>query len=131
MTKKYISKLLKMFPDIASGRKNFNYFEKFNSNNLYIPFILIALTSLIESYLNIFHSYFLIENKTTIFDKNELFFGKILKFILFYFILSNNLSVYYLLLGNLFSRFLFLLTLLRQLKFLSFKTFLEILKKEI
>jgi hypothetical protein len=28
MTKKYISKLLKLFPDIASGRKNFKYFEK-------------------------------------------------------------------------------------------------------
>ena len=28
MTKKYISDLLKMFPDIASGRKNFKYFEK-------------------------------------------------------------------------------------------------------
>ena len=28
MTKKYISDLLKMFPNIASGRKNFKYFEK-------------------------------------------------------------------------------------------------------
>ena len=28
MIKKYISELLKMFPNIASGRKNFKYFEK-------------------------------------------------------------------------------------------------------
>ena len=28
MTKKYINELLKMFPNIASGRKNFKYFEK-------------------------------------------------------------------------------------------------------
>ena len=34
MTKKYITKLLKMFPDIASGRKNFNYFEKRIKDNL-------------------------------------------------------------------------------------------------
>ena len=27
MTKKYISDLLKIYPDIASGRKNFKYFE--------------------------------------------------------------------------------------------------------
>ena len=34
MIKKYISELLKMFPDIASGRKNFNYFEKRIKDNL-------------------------------------------------------------------------------------------------
>ena len=34
MTKKYISDLLKMFPDIASGRKNFKYFEKRIKKNL-------------------------------------------------------------------------------------------------
>ena len=34
MTKKYISDLLKMFPDIASGRKNFKYFEKRVKDNL-------------------------------------------------------------------------------------------------
>jgi hypothetical protein len=36
MTKKYISELLKTFPDIASGRKNFNYFEKRIKQNLKI-----------------------------------------------------------------------------------------------
>ena len=36
MTKKYISELLKMFPDIASGRKNFQYFEKRIKQNLKI-----------------------------------------------------------------------------------------------
>ena len=36
MTKKYISKLLKMFPDISSGRKNFKYFEKRIKENLKI-----------------------------------------------------------------------------------------------
>ena len=34
MTKKYITELLKMFPDIASGRKNFDYFEKRIKDNL-------------------------------------------------------------------------------------------------
>ena len=28
MPKKYINELLKMFPNIASGKKNFKYFEK-------------------------------------------------------------------------------------------------------
>ena len=36
MAKNYIRELLKMFPDIASGRKNFVYFEKRIKNNLKI-----------------------------------------------------------------------------------------------
>ena len=36
MTKKYISELLKMFPNIACGRKNFKYFEKRINENLKI-----------------------------------------------------------------------------------------------
>ena len=36
MTKKYISDLLKIFPDIASGRKNFKYFEERVKQNLKI-----------------------------------------------------------------------------------------------
>ena len=34
MTKNYVRELLKMFPDIASGRKNFKYFEKRIRKNL-------------------------------------------------------------------------------------------------
>ena len=34
MTKNYVNKLLKMFPNIASGRKNFKYFEKRIKENL-------------------------------------------------------------------------------------------------
>ena len=34
MKKNYINILLKMFPDIASGRKNFKYFEKKKKKNL-------------------------------------------------------------------------------------------------
>ena len=36
MTKKYIRELLEIFPDIASGRKNFNDFEKRIKENLKI-----------------------------------------------------------------------------------------------
>ena len=36
MTKNYIVELLKMFPNIASGRKNFIYFEKRIKENLRI-----------------------------------------------------------------------------------------------
>ena len=36
MTKRYISEILKMFPDVASGRKNFKYFEKRVNLNLKI-----------------------------------------------------------------------------------------------
>lgn len=111
--------------------ENFNYFEKFNSNNLYILFSIVAITSLVESYLNIFHSYFLIENKTIIYDRNDLMFGKVFKFIIFYFILSNNLSIYYLLLGNMFSRLLFLLTLAKHKKFFSLNIALKIIKADV
>ena len=34
MTKSYIKTLLKIFPNIASGRKNFKYFEKRINKNL-------------------------------------------------------------------------------------------------
>jgi len=34
MKKPYIKKLLKLFPDIASGRKNFEYFERRIKKNL-------------------------------------------------------------------------------------------------
>ena len=34
MAQKYIKKILKIFPDIASGRKNFKYFEKRVKKNL-------------------------------------------------------------------------------------------------
>ena len=34
MTQNYIKKILKIFPNIASGRKNFKYFEKRINKNL-------------------------------------------------------------------------------------------------
>ena len=34
MIPNYIKKILKIFPDIASGRKNFKYFEKRIKKNL-------------------------------------------------------------------------------------------------
>ena len=34
MAENYIKKILKTFPDIASGRKNFEYFEKRIKKNL-------------------------------------------------------------------------------------------------
>ena len=36
MTKNYVNKLLKMFPNIASGRKNFTHFEKRIKQNIRI-----------------------------------------------------------------------------------------------
>ena len=36
MMKNYVNELLKLFPDIASGRKNFKYFEKRVKHNLKI-----------------------------------------------------------------------------------------------
>ena len=36
MVQNYIKKILKIFPDIASGRKNFKYFEKRIKKNLKI-----------------------------------------------------------------------------------------------
>ena len=34
MAQNYIKKILKIFPDIASGRKNFKYFDKRIKKNL-------------------------------------------------------------------------------------------------
>ena len=38
MTKNYIKKILKIFPDITSGRKNFKYFEKRIKKNLILTY---------------------------------------------------------------------------------------------
>ena len=38
MAKNYIKKILKIFPDIASGRKNFKYFDKRIKKNLILSY---------------------------------------------------------------------------------------------
>lgn len=105
------------------------YFEKYNAYNLYILFLIIALSAVSESQLNIFKSYLLIDNSTREFDIVDLFYGKILKFFVFYLLLINNYSVYYLLFFNLVLRVFSILHLIKiksLFSFAYFKIFLTI-----
>tara|TARA_B100001029_G_C15057055_1_gene455215 strand:+ start:447 stop:1883 length:1437 start_codon:yes stop_codon:yes gene_type:complete len=88
------------------------YFEKFNANNLYIIFIIISLLTTVEASIEISSKYLLALNETRKFDLYELVVFKLSRLIIFYFLLINDFSVYYLLLTNLIIRSTFLLNVL-------------------
>ena len=81
------------------------YFAKYNANNLFILFLIIAFSSVSES-IQIFKSFLLIENLTKEYDLTDLFYGKVLKIIIFAILLTYGFSVYYLLFFNLIFKFL-------------------------
>lgn len=89
-----------------------SYFERFNANNLIYFYLLITSLTFVESCINLFHAHFVAKERSPLLDINELILSKLLRFIIFYILLSNNYSIYYLLLANLLIRSLFLLRLL-------------------
>ena len=88
--------------------KYFGYFEKFNIDNINYLLIMLALLSSIESCLVISDGYFVATQKSKIFDTYELYFYKIPRLFVFYFLLSFGYSVFYLLFFTIILRFLFL-----------------------
>ena len=89
-----------------------SYFERFNANNLIYFYLLITALTFVESCINLFHAHFVAKQKSPLLDLNELILSKLLRFIIFYILLANNYSIYYLLLASLLIRSLFLLRLL-------------------
>lgn len=90
----------------------FGYFNKYNAENLYILFLVIALLTTLESIIEVSSKYLLAIKKTKKLDIYELFIFKFLRLIIFFLLLINNFSVYYLLLANLTIRFVFLVAIL-------------------
>lgn len=91
----------------------FNYFTKFNADNLAYLLIMIATWSTLESLLSLFDTYFLSIKKNITYDLSDLYLYKIPRLILFYIILNNGLSVYYLIASSVLLRFLLFIHLFR------------------
>ena len=104
----------------------FQYFEKFNAKNLSILFLIISLLACVEASIELSSKYLLALKETAKFDINELIVFKLFRIIIFYLLLINEYSVYYLLLANLILRTVFLIRVL-----LSRKTSLINLIKSI
>ena len=90
----------------------FQYFEKFNAENLSILFLIISLLACVEASIELSSKYLLALKETAKFDINELIVFKLFRLVIFYFLLINGYSVYYLLLANLTLRTLFLIRVL-------------------
>ena len=103
------------------------YFDKFNAENLYIIFILISLLTTVESSIEVSSKYLLALNETRKFDLYELLIFKFSRLVIFYFLLINDYSVYYLLLTNLVIRSIFLASVLNYEK----KGLIKIIKRII
>ena len=103
----------------------FGYFEKFNADNLIILFLIIAGLTTVESSIELSAKYLLAQKETPKFDLYELLLFKLTRLAIFYFLLANGYSVYFLLLTNLILRSLLLI------KTLNYKSqgVLKILKK--
>lgn len=89
------------------------YFEKFNITNINYLLIMLACLSTIESCLVISDGYFVATEKSKIFDTYELFFYKVPRLFVFYFLLNNGYSVFYLIFITIILRFLFLISILK------------------
>ena len=94
------------------GLKAIGYFEKFNADNMFILFAIIAVLTFVESSIELSSKYLLALKKTEKYDLNELLIFKFLRLVIFYILLSNGFSVYYLLLTNLILRSLLLVRVL-------------------
>jgi hypothetical protein len=74
---------------------------------------MLACLSTIESCLVISDAYFVATEKSKIFDTYELFFYKIPRLFVFYFLLNNGYSVFYLIFITIILRFLLLISILK------------------
>lgn len=86
----------------------FGYFIKFNANDLHLLFIIISFLTTIEAAIEITSKYLLALNQTKKFDTYELLIFKFARLSIFYILLINEYSVYYLLFANLAIRTIFL-----------------------
>ena len=90
----------------------FGYFNKYNAENLYILFLIVSLLTTVESIIEVSSKYLLALKETKKLDVYELFIFKFLRLIIFFLLLINNFSIYYLLLTNLIIRSVFLVAVL-------------------
>ena len=78
--------------------KYVGYFDKYNADNMHILFTIIACLTFVESAIELVSKYLLALKKTENYDLNELVIFKIVRLLIFFILLTNGYSVYYLLL---------------------------------
>lgn len=133
----YVQYIEKYFPNLSQSKTNYHlfkffktvivttplwyvvllimealgYFVKYNADNLFILFIIISFSSVVESLVEIISKYFLSIKQSVKFDLNELLVFKIFRFVVFYLLLTNGFGIYQILLGNFLIRSTFLIRL--------------------
>ncbi len=92
---------------------SFNYFDKFYIENIHILFLLISSLCILESCIEVVSKFMLASRNTKNFDIKELVIIKILRVVLFYFLLVTGYSIYHLLFVSILIRGFFLISILK------------------
>lgn len=108
--------------------KYFGYFEKFNIENVNYLLLMLAFLTTIESSLVILDGYFVAVKNSKVFDTYDLFIYKVPRFFIFYLLLDNGYSVFYLIFVAILLRTLLLIAILNK-EFRNLTNVLGALKK--
>ncbi|MAV60958.1 MAG: hypothetical protein CMQ83_01175 [Gammaproteobacteria bacterium] len=153
----YVQYIEKYFPNLSQSKMNYHlfkffktvivitplwyvvllimdalgYFEKYNADNLFILFMIISFSSVVESLVEIISKYFLSIKHSVKFDLNELLIFKIFRFAVFYLLLTNGFGIYQILLSNFLIRSTFLIRLFLYLDKNLYSVFKKILFSKI
>ena len=107
--------------------KYLGYFEKFNIENINYLLLMLAFLTTIESSLVILDGYFVATKNSKVFDTYDLFIYKVPRFFIFYLLLDNGYSIFYLIFSAILLRTLLLITILNK-EFINLTNFLVSLK---
>ena len=94
--------------------KYLGYFEKFNIENINYLLLMLAFLTTIESSLVILDGYFVATKNSKVFDTYDLFIYKVPRFFIFYLLLDNGYSIFYLIFSAILLRTLLLITILNK-----------------
>lgn len=107
------------------------FFQKYKIENVIYLVIIICLLTTVESTIEVLNKYFTSIKKTLDVDISNLFIFYLLRVVVFYLLLINEFSVYYLLFFQLTIRFIFLLRLLKLINNNFFMIINRIIKSKI
>lgn len=93
-----------------------NFFTRYKIDNIYLLFILITISSVLESIIEIFSKFMLISNKSKNIDIGELIILKFIRTVSFFLILHFGYSIFHLLFISIVLRGIFLMSMFRFLE---------------
>ncbi len=118
----YISPILYI---ILALLDSFGFFKKYEIENIYILFVLITISSVLESLIEIFSKFMLVYNQSKKLDIREFLILKLIRTISFFLLLYFEYSIFHLLAVSILLRSVFLISLIKILE----KNVINILKK--